>query len=60
MSAPERQLRIVQAGCVLWLLASLRLALKVQGTTHGSTTVQWVFFTLGILCAVDGFVLHGG
>ena len=56
MSAAERQLRMVQAGCVLCLLVSSRLALRVQGTTHGSTTVQWVFFTLGLFCAADGFV----
>lgn len=57
VSAPERQLRILQAVCVLVLIVSSRLALRVQGTTHGSTTVQWIFFALGLLCAVDGFVL---
>ena len=58
MSAPERQLRIVQVGCLLGLLASSRLALKVQGATHGSPTLRWLFFALGLFCTVDGFVLQ--
>ena len=36
MNEPERQLRALQVGCIIAVLASLVLSLKVQGTTHGS------------------------
>lgn len=55
MSTPESQLRIVQVGCVLCLVESFRLGLKVQGTTHGSKTVQWAVIALALWCAVQGF-----
>jgi hypothetical protein len=58
MGTPERQLRIVQMGCVLCLLASIRLGLKVQGTTHGSRGVQWVLIGLALLCTVHGFTFQ--
>jgi hypothetical protein len=58
MNTPERQLRMVQVGCILVLLASIRLGLKVQGTTHGSKAVQWVFIVLALLCALQGFTLQ--
>jgi len=58
MNTPERQLRIMQVVCVLFLLASIRLGLKVQGTTHGSKAVQWVFIVLALVCALQEFTLQ--
>jgi len=58
MHTPERRLQIVQMGCVLVLLASIRLGLKIQGTTHDSKAVQWVFIVLSLLCALQGFTLQ--
>lgn len=58
MTTPERQLRFLQAGCLLVLLASTRLAWRVQGTTHGSPVVRWIVLVLAVACAVQGFTLQ--
>lgn len=58
MHKPERQLRLVQLGCIIVTLASFRLALRVQGTTHGSPIVRWIFVALALLCIVQGFTMQ--
>lgn len=58
MSKPERQLRLLQIGCIVVVLASFRLALRVQGTTHGSPIVRWIFVVLALVCIVQGFTLQ--
>jgi len=58
MKTPERQLRVAQIGCILVLLASIRLAIKVQGKTQGSKVVQWVLIVLALVCAVQGFAVQ--
>jgi hypothetical protein len=58
MSRPERQMRLLQLSCLVVLLASFRLALRVTGTTHGSPNIQWIFIALALVCAIQGFTLQ--
>lgn len=58
MRTPERQLRFLQVGCLLVLLAGTRLAWSVQGTTHGTPVVRWIVRALALACAVQGFTLQ--
>jgi|SRR5579862_9425315 len=57
MSA-ERQLRAVQITCILFVLASFRVSLMVQGRTHGSTLIQGIVISLALSCAVQGFTFQ--
>jgi hypothetical protein len=54
----ERQLRIVQIACILVVVMSIRISLMVQGTTHGSSLIQWIVIVLAFSCAVQGFTLQ--
>src|SRR5258708_27827538 len=58
MSTHERQLRLVQVPCIGTLLTSIRISLRVQGTTHGSSLIQWIVIVLALSCAVQGFTLQ--
>lgn len=58
MSKPERQLRLLQIGCIVVVLASFRLALRVQGTAHGSPIVRVIFVALALVCIVQGFTIE--
>ena len=54
----ERQLRFVQIACVLVVVMSIRISLMVQGTTHGSSLIQWTVIVLAFSCALQGFTLQ--
>ncbi|SRR5258707_4929083 len=58
MSTHERQLRLVQVACIGTLLTSIRISLRVQGTTHGSSLIQWIVIVLALSCALQGFALQ--
>jgi len=58
MRTPERHLRFLQAGCLLVLIASTRLAWRVPRTTHGSPAVRWIVLALALTCSVQGFTLQ--
>lgn len=58
MSKPENQLRLVQAACVVVVLTSIRVSLRIQKTPHGISTVQWLVIALAIGSAVSGFTLQ--
>ena len=47
----------MQIGCILTLIASLLLALRVQGTTHGSATARGILLFLAVVCAAETFAL---
>jgi FtsH-binding integral membrane protein len=58
VSKPEIQLRLVQAACVVMVLASIGVSLGVQRTPHGIMSVHWLMIVLAIWSAVSGFTLQ--
>jgi|SRR5580693_5197639 hypothetical protein len=58
MGRPDGQMRIVQLACIFVLLLSFRLALRVEGSTHGSPIMQWIIAFLALVCSMQGFSMQ--
>lgn len=58
MLKTERQFRVVQVFCILVVLASFRVASKLDQTSPEITPLQWVLIGMGVWAIFSGFMLE--
>lgn len=58
MTTSERQLRLLQIGCILVILASIKVSLMIHRVPRGRGLVQGVVIVLALSSAVQGFTLQ--
>jgi hypothetical protein len=58
MLTTTRHFRIVQVFCILVVLSSFQVALKVDKTSLEVTPLQWVLIGMGVWATISGFILE--